>query len=201
MSVGDNRRVADWPPRPLAGCCTGTLDDLAPNERRVAFTFGSTRYLLDEAWEYDLTTDSARRLFGADGRIEELRYAPTGGWLAYQVSTGTRTDVFVRPHPGPGSPVRVADGGGRMPRWRADGSELFYLDPSGNVVSVAVRGDATPIFGPPQVQVPTEALFGRFVNGFDVSPDGQDLALAVGAYVESFLLVLDWHGLLESGRK
>jgi len=198
---GINRRIVAWPPRPLAGCCTGALNDLSPDGRRVVFAFGASRFLLNEAWEYDLQVDSARRLFDAEGRIDHLRYAPSGGWVAYQVTTGARTDVFVRPYPGPGTPVRVTNGDGRVPRWRADGSELFYVDATGNIVSVAVRTGSALSIGPPQVVLPVDALPGRRVEEFDVSPDGQDLALRARSYMDSFLLVFNWHGLLDTGSK
>jgi hypothetical protein len=196
---GINRLIVAWPPPPIASCCVGAFDDLSPDGRRLVFSHGVTRFLLNEAWEYDLQADSARRLFDAEGRIDHLRYAPSGGLIAYQVTTGARTDVFVRPYPGPGTPVRVTNGDGRVPRWRADGSELFYVDATGNIVSVAVRGGSTLSIGPPQVVLSAVALPGRRVQEFDVSPDGQRLALVLRSYVDSFLLVLNWHGLLKGG--
>ena len=34
--------------------------------------------------------------------------------------------------------IRISDGGGFAPRWRADGRELFYLKPDGAVMSIEI---------------------------------------------------------------
>ena len=46
--------------------------------------------------------------------------------------------MYISPFPGGGGKLEVSRGGGKEPRWREDGKEIFYLDPKGYIVSVKV---------------------------------------------------------------
>ena len=60
---------------------------------------------------------------GAEG-ARGASVSPDGRWLAY-VSDQTGTDeVWVRPMPGPGAPIRVSPSGGWDPTWARTGKEL-----------------------------------------------------------------------------
>jgi serine/threonine-protein kinase len=192
---GLERTVSPYPFQEPSGCCTGrVIEDLSADGRRMVFSRGPTTRALDEVWEYDLEADTVHHLFDTPGAVWQMRYDPRGRWLAYTVSAGGRRDVFVRPYNGPGAPVRVSAGvGGWMPAWRADGSELFYMDATGNAVAVAMDA-AGP--GNAEVVVPAEVLAGWMVNGFDVSPDGRRFAFVLRPEVQSFSLVLGWERLL-----
>ena len=47
-------------------------------------------------------------------------------------------EVFVSPFPGMTSKWQVSSRGGEEPRWRQDGSELFYLSPDGELMAAEV---------------------------------------------------------------
>src|SRR5262249_40575061 len=67
--------------------------------------------------------------------------SPDGRWLAY-VSNETGTgDVYVRAFPRGTRAWKVSTDGGQVPRWRADGRELFYLSQqtNGKMMSVDVK--------------------------------------------------------------
>ena len=68
-----------------------------------------------------------------------------------------------------GPKMLVSRGGGTSPRWRADGRELFYSAPDGNVMSIAIH--STSPFRP---GVP-KSLFKMAGQGWDVSGDGTRL--------------------------
>ncbi len=53
-------------------------------------------------------------------------FSPDGRWLAYVSDESRREEVYVRPYPGPGGPVRVSRGGGLEPGWSRDGKEIHY---------------------------------------------------------------------------
>jgi serine/threonine-protein kinase len=53
--------------------------------------------------------------------------SPDGRWLAYQSNESGRTEVYVRPFPGPGGQTPVSAGGAQNPVWAPNGREIFYL--------------------------------------------------------------------------
>ena len=166
--------------------------DVSPDGNRIAL-----ESFLGRVHEWDLLKDTVVRLFEAPGPVTGLRYAPGGGWLAYMVGSGGGTsDVFVRRYPAIGDPVRVSTGGGRHPRWRADGSELFYQEPSGAVVAVTVPRMGAG-FGPARTVVPASVFSDWHGDEFDVSPDGQRFYFLIRPRVRSLGLILNWHGLLQ----
>jgi hypothetical protein len=68
----------------------------------------------------------------------------------------------------------LSRGGGVQPRWRRDGKELFYRDPSTNsLMSVDVTLNPTFNARPPKELFRFVGFFGGVANLFDVSGDGQ----------------------------
>ena len=106
--------------------------------------------------------------------------SPTGKWLAFASDESGRSEVYVRPFPTASDPKRrwqVSQGGGGMPRWRADGNELYFLTAGGRMLQVGVRGLGTNFeFDPPKMLFPTLANPANW-NSFDVTPDGQHFLL------------------------
>ena len=177
------------------------ISDWSNDGRRIAFESAPREsHGKVEAWEYDIRADSARRLFESPVDASEIRYAPSGGWIAYQSTTASESDVFLRPYPGDARPIRVSAGGGRWPRWRADGSELYYVAPDGAVMMVPVRLGTSATLGTPQTLVPATVVRSRRVREFDAEPDGRRFHLLMLNEIAELTLVLNWWGLLERVR-
>jgi Tol biopolymer transport system component len=132
------------------------------------------------------------------------RFSPDGRWVAYASNQTGRLEVYVRPYPGPGEPVRVSDNGGRLPQWRRNGTELFFIAPDNTLMSAAVGGEASPfqirgvrtLFQTrPRPGVRLDAYF------YDVAPDGQ--RFLVNSLVEGqvatppITLVVNWPAALK----
>jgi Tol biopolymer transport system component len=66
------------------------------------------------------------------------RFSPDGRWIAYESDETGEPEVYVALAGSGGEKRRVSPGGGRLPRWRRDGKELFYVAPGGSVMAVAV---------------------------------------------------------------
>jgi serine/threonine protein kinase len=55
-------------------------------------------------------------------------FSPDGRWIAYESNETGKSEIYVRPYPGPGSAVKVSESEGYLPHWNSNGRELFYVD-------------------------------------------------------------------------
>ena len=70
-----------------------------------------------------------------DGRI-----SPDGRWVVYRSNESGRNEIYVAPFPRPGGKWQISTAGGYAPRWRHDGSEIFYLTPDDELMVASVNG-------------------------------------------------------------
>jgi serine/threonine-protein kinase len=101
------------------------------------------------------------------------RFSPDGHWIAYSSIESGRSEVYVRPYPGPGGKWQISTEGGAEPVWNPKGRELFYR--IGNKM-MAVDVTTQPVFSAGKPRVLFEGAFvptPRSLSNYDVSPDGQ----------------------------
>ena len=127
------------------------------------------------------------------------QFSPDGRWVAHVSDESGRLEIYVVPFPGPGGKWQVSPNGGSAPQWSADGTEIFYISPDRELMTVEVRSGAEF-----QVSSP-KRLFSLSpsspVSSFEASRDGRRFLQGVprdgaGAPVT---LVLNWTS--EIGRK
>ena len=92
---------------------------------------------------------------GGDGKLRPFvqtaynefggRFSPDGKWIAYGSDETGQMEVFVRPFPGPGVPLKITTTGGRTPTWRRDGRELFYISNDNKTMAVEIRPAGTTL--------------------------------------------------------
>ena len=151
-----------------------------------------------DIWAVAVATGERRRILGTTFNEGSPKVSPDGRWLAYVSNASGRGEVYVRPFPDGTSQVRLSTNGGRLPDWRADGHELFYVEPSGDVMAVSFAPGAS---GAARPGLPTR-LFqvdARLLRAFDVAPDGQRFLLHLADHTtltHPDEVVVDWMRLL-----
>ncbi len=100
--------------------------------------------------------------------------SPDSKWLAYASNESGRNEVYIRPFPNTGDGRwQVSNGGGYQPEWSSDGTELFYVDPTGSRLMVA------QIQARPTLEVAgVHPLFGT--GGFTIDPFHQAYVVEPG---------------------
>jgi Tol biopolymer transport system component len=129
-------------------------------------------------------------------------FSPDQRWVAYTERTNAQSEVYVQPFPATGGKFQISRNGGVKPVWRRDGKELFYLEPDGRLVAVAVdasgtfrAGSAEPLF-----QVSTLPL-GADGRQYAVSDDGKQFLVNVRPqqfFSTPLTVVVNW---LEAARR
>lgn len=107
-----------------------------------------------------------------EGFANAGRISPDGRWVTYYSAESGRPEVYVVPFPAPSARWQVSITGGSLPRWRADGKELFYAGRDNRLmaVPVAVTPDGFDV-GPARPLFDARPVGPRAF--YAVSPDGQ----------------------------
>jgi len=111
--------------------------------------------------------------------------SPDGKWVAYASNDSGEWEVYVTTFPGAQGKWQVSRSGGTEPRWRGDGTEIFYVDPKGMLIAVPVNAGETFSSG---AASPLFRTYGRApisntdLYTYDVSKDGK--LFLVNSYVK-----------------
>jgi eukaryotic-like serine/threonine-protein kinase len=131
------------------------------------------------------------------------QFSPDGRWIAYQSNESGRDEVYVAPFPGPGGKWQISPAGGTFPRWRRDGTELYYLAPNNNLMAAQVNGAGSAFqVGTVRALFQARPRFGTAAFGtpYDVSADGQRFLVNTviqEATSEPITLVVNWTAALK----
>jgi Tol biopolymer transport system component len=122
-------------------------------------------------------------------------FSPDGRAICFAWGDPGREKLYVASSASPGERIQISSGGSihGFALWSRDSSEIFYLSPSGQMMSVPIRTKPSVSAGKPSVLFTTKK--DAAWDTFDVSPDGKRF-LAVfpeGAAEEPPLdVVLNW---------
>jgi Tol biopolymer transport system component len=131
-----------------------------------------------------------------------------GRWMAYVSDESGRNEIYVRPFSADGNaPTNtwtISNTGGTDPRWRRDGSELFYVSGDGKLMSVHVKTTSGSVFAhdPAQPLFELPPLYARVAPGsfrYSVTGDGKHFLVLTGpkdAVEEPLTVITDWQRLL-----
>jgi len=129
------------------------------------------------------------------GGTDDGRISPDGRWVAYRSNESGRSEIYVAPFPAPGGKWQLSTAGGYFPRWRHDGSEIFYLTPDNKLMAASVNGKGTGFeVGAVNPLFATHiATLGSYQ--YDVSADGQRFLINTSpeqATSSPITVVLNW---------
>jgi eukaryotic-like serine/threonine-protein kinase len=113
----------------------------------------------------------------AGAGVEGAALSPDGRWLAYAAYPTGLPEIWVRPYPGPGAPVRVSIGGGTQPVWARDGRELYWWSHSGMIMAAAIQPGSEFDFASPVALFESRHSRVGQPPSYDVAPDGRFLML------------------------
>jgi len=183
------------PERVTADELKGTPFACSPDGAYLIFGSGSKNFLLP------LHGGAPQPWPGTPFREVGADFSPDSRFVAYASDPSGQLELYVRPFPGPGAPVRVSAEGGFDPQWSHDGRELFFR--SGAKLLAARVLSTTPVFRAERPRVLFEGGFFRDavdtgIRFYDVAPDGRFLMLeAAGTSNASVVLVQGWAEELE----
>ena len=118
---------------------------------------------------------SARPFIATSASETNAQISPDGKWVAYASDESGEMEIYVTTFPDAQGKWQVSRGGGSEPRWRADGKELYYLNPKEMLMAVPVNAGDTFSSGTP---VALFQILGRaYISStdtftYDVARDG-----------------------------
>ena len=190
-------------PARVVGAIGGPLWDWSSDGQRVVFGRGRDLWILPVDGGGD-TVPFVRSPFNKT----QAQVSPDGRWIVYTALDTGHDEVYVDSFPVAGNRRQVSVGGGMQPRWRRDGSELFYLAPDQMLMAVPVTsksgyfdaGRATPLFRTRVLTIGSQIT--GFGASYDVTRDGQRF-LINGPPADSgppMTVVLNWTAGLNGRR-
>ncbi len=124
--------------------------------------------------------------------------SPDGRWLAYLAETTGTPEIWVRPYPGPGPPIRVSPDGGSEPVWAKNGRELYYRQDK-FMMAVAVDTANGFNFKPAARLFETSHVRTNQPPSYDVTPDGRFVVLKPDTTPnEPITVIFNWTEMLRS---
>jgi Tol biopolymer transport system component len=148
-----------------------------------------------DLWTLSMSGDRTRRVFVSTKQSElNGTFSPDGRWVAYQSNASNRYEIVVRPFPNKDPARTISRDGGKYPRWRGDGKELFFVSPAGTMMAVGFDATNGVSQGEPQPLFPTQIRVGDN-RPYAVDKNGRFL-LKIGPDPQ-FVVVMDWRTLVD----
>ena len=183
VSLGDHGRLE---PQIVSGDDNFWQMAYVPGDREIAFRrqrTGSAGPDAGDIWRYALDgTSDPEPLFETPALEEHGTVSPDGRWLAYTSDETGSVEVYVRSYPEMGGRTLVSVGGGSLPTWSADGSELLYFGHGQSwLVAATFSFDDSRATVEDRRRLFRSGGFRRQANrNYDVAPDGSGLVMVGG---------------------
>jgi eukaryotic-like serine/threonine-protein kinase len=141
----------------------------------------------NDLWLVDLATHKESPLLTSRANEEYGVMSPDGRWFAYASNETGKYEVYVQHLPPTGRKWSVSENGGILPRWSADGREIFFRNDD-KVMVAPVRTQPALVIEAPRLLFENE-----YTADYDVSRDGQHFVMLRGKNRTAHLnVVLNW---------
>jgi Tol biopolymer transport system component len=151
-----------------------------------------------DVWALPMTGADRKPVLVANtaGAENAAQFSPDGRLVAYETNESGRFEIVVQTFPEPGGKWQLSTAGGRQPRWRADGKELYFITPDLTMMAVTVAFSGTTL-----ERGKTLALFPTKIAGsvdkaqYAVARDGRFLVNQAreGTAVAPITLIQNWN--------
>jgi hypothetical protein len=177
------------------------LGSLTPDGRTLAFIEERPQTQLD-IMVLDMVSGGVRPFLDSPFLENYPEISPDGRWIAYASDETGRSEVYVRPFPGPGAKHQVSNQGGGQPLWSKNMGRLFYRwDDQAWAADVRIAGGFST--GKPRLLFDRPGYSqGAPSRSWDLSPDGRRFLMVKlerrePAPVTEMILVENWFQELE----
>jgi Tol biopolymer transport system component len=137
--------------------------------------------------------------------INDAQFSPDGRWVSFSASSTGREEIYVVPFAPPGDADassatgrwQISYAGGRAPRWRGDGRELFYVRGDNTLIAVPIELRTDSVVAGREQEL-FQTPFREDSVAYDVTADGQRfLGMTLGSTSRKpFAIVSGWGSLL-----
>jgi eukaryotic-like serine/threonine-protein kinase len=165
----------------------------------------------DDVWVLPMKSGGKPlRLLQSEANETFAQFSPDGHWIAYASDESGRDEIYVRPfspdatggNVSLGARWQISTDGGRQPRWRGDGKELYYLTTDNKIMAVEIATAPSFHAGVPKLLFlsPPAVLTLRVMRRWDVTSDGKRflfITLPPAMEQPPFTIVLNWQAGLK----
>ena len=125
-------------------------------------------------------------------------FSPDGRWIAYSSDLSGRSEIYLRPYPGPGAPEQISTDGGMEPIWSQTGDAVLYR--TAEVLwSVAVATTPDVVLGVPEIVF--EGAYDLTAGGdlhYSATPDRGRFLMVTENSATQLRVILNWFDDIEN---
>ena len=128
----------------------------------------------------------------------QAQFSPNGKWVAYTSMESGRNEVYAISFPDGRIKRQVSSAGGVQPRWRANGTELFFVSLDQQMMTVPIADPISLRTDTPRTLFRVAAIVAQGAQGpalftlYDVTADGQRFIVNAVPNDPPYTVVLNW---------